>query len=170
MDSTPEFINHYINQLINEQSIIELRQLAKDYAQEKKAIDTPERRIGDNRYYQLWKKENPYSIQRDLIALDERYKSQAKEIVAEHAKKEGVLFKEWKDLEPEKNVDQKSKETAASLDNTQEKMTQLANEFQSKEQAEALAKTQVDLERQKQLEALKKQWTKNKDQMRDHDR
>jgi len=167
MVSTPNFINHYTSQIINEDAVIELNKLAKDYFLVKKEIDTPERQRGDARYKEIFGRENPRSVRNEVKALDEKYKEAAKNIAAKYAEQEGIPFILWKDPEPEKTIEQKAKETTQSLDASQDKMNTMLHSVQEKKQENEQQLT-PKTEREKKVEELKQQWAKIKDKEHDH--
>ena len=108
MAGTPNYIEHYINQLISDDCVIELRQLAREYKTERDSIDNRERHVGDREYKLLKGIENPNSVRIELKRLDQRYKDEAKKITYKHAEKEGVEIEEWKDpeIDQEQSIEQ----------------------------------------------------------------
>lgn len=115
MAKTPEFIEHYINQLISEECIIELNKLSGEYHQERKKIDVPERHVGDRTYVALKGKENPNSVANELKRLEQSTKQKALEISKREAEKYGSKLIEFPDPEKEKEK-QKDKKQETSPD------------------------------------------------------
>ncbi|MBS1509376.1 MAG: hypothetical protein JST86_00930 [Bacteroidetes bacterium] len=132
MNSVQEVIDHYINQYISEECIIELNKILKNFKHESAKIDTPERRIGDRTYKTLMNRESPNSVDRELKALEDKYKNEITKIATKHAEKEDVKLIEWKDKEPEKSVAEKSEESEKNLDETQERMIDKREAFKEK--------------------------------------
>lgn len=111
MATPPKFIDHYINQLISDDCVIELQKLAGDYVTETKSIDVPERHVGDREYQNKKGRESDYSVRLELKRLEQRYKDEAKKIADKFAEREGVEVEEWKDPEIDQEQSTEQEET-----------------------------------------------------------
>lgn len=122
--NTPEFVDFYIQQLISEECVIELHELAWKYDKEKKALEERQtNRDGSIKELEILTGKKFQNIGREeLKALEAKCKEDAKSIAAKHAKIEGISFKEWKDPEPKISVQEKSRITEQKLADSQDKM------------------------------------------------
>ena len=119
MNSVTEIIDHYINQSINEDCVIELNNLKKDYQKKEAKIDSRERHEGDRRYKELTGKENPNSVRFEMARLYNTTKKEAEIVTAKHAKEEGLEYEKY---DEKKIQSQKSFETDESRNSKQDKI------------------------------------------------
>lgn len=90
MAGKPDFIQHYIDQLISDDCVVELTELAYEYEKKSKEINNPQRHEGDRRYREEKGRENPRSVQIEQKFLDIEFAKKANQVTERHAKLQGV--------------------------------------------------------------------------------
>lgn len=171
-NNTPDFINHYINQYISEQCVIELNKLSYDYLKEKQAIEKEQRDTAPNRkeYTKLTGEEANNPFPEKLKKLEVNSKQAALNIAKKEAQLNGTIAKEWKDPEPEKSVKEKSAETEKHLNEKQEAMTAKINASKERErdqEREQKPERATSKEEQKAqlIQQMREQWGMNKEKI-----
>lgn len=174
-NNTPDFINHYINQYISEQCVIELNQLSYDYLKQKQETEKEQRETASNRvrYKELTGKESNDPFPARLNKLDFDAKQAALAIAKKEALLIGIDVKEWKNPEPEKTVKEKSIETEKHLNEKQEAMNAkivASKERQKQQQKQEQKPERVDTkEKQKAqlIQQMREQWGMNKEKFQE---
>lgn len=171
MAQEPNFIKHYIDQVISEECVIELNQLAREYKKEKADLTQFEdkRRFADAVYEKKTGQPNPNSLTTQLDMLDAKYKDAFKTVTAKHAQIEGVSFKEFKEAEPEKSAKEKSAETEKHLNEKQEAMTAKIEASKEREKQENKPERATSKEEQKAqlIQQMREQWGMNKEKIQE---
>jgi hypothetical protein len=165
---TPEFIEHYINQLISEECIIELNKLSGEYHQERKKIDVPERHVGDRTYVALKGKENPNSVANELKRLEQSTKQKALEISKREAEKYGSKLIEFPDPENEKQKDKKQEASPDKddLDPPSNKKKEVEKEPSNSSDKDLSPNEEAGKDqKQEQLDKLLKPWRSNEQEI-----
>ena len=195
MYTTPPFIEHYINQLISEQCVIDLQVLKGEYYKEIKKLNENllSKRERDQLYKKATGKENVNSVENEEKRINSKYIGEAKRIAEDHAKIEGKSVHEYTTLEDRKE------RTEKNMDSVQEKMLDRKEEFKAKEEQKKEIKEEInavlketkvennlkqedinkesvldmqeksakEIEREKKLEELRQQFAQNRDRMMD---
>jgi hypothetical protein len=173
MAQETNFIKHYIDQVISEECVIELNQLAREYKKEKADLTQFEdkRRFADAVYEKKTGQPNPNSLTTQLDMLDAKYKDAFKTVTAKHAAIEGVSFNEFKEPEPQKSVKEKSAETEKQLNEKQEAMNakiEASIERQKQQQEQEQKPERVDTKEEQKtqlIEQMREQWGMNKEKI-----
>lgn len=170
MDSTPDFIKHYIDQIINEECIIELNDLSREYNSKKKEIDNNEKHGADKKYKDLTGKDNPNSAKVQRDKLESEYKKKATEVAKKHATKENVPLVEWRDpvsvydmsRKTEKNFEEVAERMLNKEEMKERMKKQIKEQLQEKENKTKLEKLPtVTLKHMQNQEVLDKKTDKD---------